>query len=240
MRSMLTVMVVLAMGAACPLTANVFEDDFEAYTLGGDPGTPPVGQAWVLEQQQYATNIRIGDAGGSNSLACERASVQSQAPNARAQLTAQGTADITGQTVTISMRVLKPFKNNSRALAYFQAFNNGNRAVNVFLQDNGNVDYFDGAAVQSTGLTYAVGAWQDFAIEVDYSAQTYTVLINGATTAGATDIAMENGESSMELFSIGSGKGGTVWLDDLVITPEPTTMALLAGGMVLGLIRRRR
>ena len=232
MRGIWTVLMVMMMSGAA-LAAPLFFDDFTDDTPGGDPGTPVIGQPWVLDQQQYGENIRIGVLGGSNALGCARYSGQSQAPNAQAHLTAQDTADITGGAATISMRVLKQSGN----LAYFSSYSGGGRGVNVHLWDDGSVVYYDGAS-NVTGLTYTVGAWHDLAIECDFGAQTYTIKIDGSTVAGATDVPMETATSTMEYLAIGSGKGGTVWVDDVTITPEPATALIAIAGVAL--LRRRR
>ena len=209
---------------------TVFQDDFEDDPLGGDPGTPLVGEPWVLDQQQYDYNIRIGDSGGSNSLACQRYGVQSQSPNAQAHLTSEDAALTTGKEVTIQLNFIKPVVGDSRALFYLQGYDDATRFVNVWGKDDGTVSYYD-TSEHATGLTYDMAAWHELEIVADMTAQTYTISVDTNATPGSTDIPFAAAADTLTNVNIGSGKSGAVYSDDWLITvPEQTLVPGDANG----------
>ena len=239
MRGIWAVVIVGVATAGPAFGAVLFQDDFEAYSVGSDPGVPPIGQAWVLDRQQYADNLRISDMGPSHSLACERYSVQNQSPNAQAHLTAQGTADAAGHVVTISMDLNKQFGDSAATLAALAAYNGDARLANIYLKDDGSIVYYD-TAVHATGLTYTTSAWHVFELEFDFSARTFSIRMDGSATEGSTGIAMVAGESTMTHLAIAAGSGGTLYVDNLLIVPEPATAFFWSLGIGAALLRRRR
>ena len=98
----------LTVAVGSPVSADlVFEDYFVGYPSGnGNPGTPPVGDPWTVEDEQYAENIRIGDVGADQSLIVQRHSGQSTAPKAVANISSADSVAMTDQLATIDVETL--------------------------------------------------------------------------------------------------------------------------------------
>ena len=236
MKTLLTTSVlVLLVGvwASPVLGVVIFEDHFAEYPIGnGNPGTPPVGADWTVEQEQYDWNIRIGDTGGDNCLIVQRASVQSQAPKAVANITSEGSTSIEGKTALISAEIHVPAGN----AVYLQGRDGTTTLFNINL-NAGDVTYYDGSTTVDTGLDFTTDQFESIEIDCDFTAHTFTISVEGNTTTGSTDVAFWNNGSTMTAFVLGAAKGTTGYIDDLIITPEPATIGLLLLGV--GFLRRK-
>ena len=217
----------------------VFQDDFSDDLNGPDgPGSPPIGQSWTITESPPNAEVKID----SGFMVISRGSTATSAPTAVGDLTPAAASTYTGGTFTSDFVLYKTNAGSSAALFIVAPENNGNRLVSVVFQDDGDVEYFNGASFTDTGLDYTVASFDNnVSIAVDCSSYTATVSVNGNTTPGSTNFPFLNNENTMDGLLFTPGKGGFAFIDNVNVNavPEPVSAGLLVGCLG-GMILRRR
>ncbi len=92
--------------------------------------------------------------------------------------------------------------------------------------DDYGIAYHDDTSYGNTGVSYTADVWQKWALDLDVTAQTFTLTVDGNTSAALP--FRHAGAYSKFLFYCGNS--GNAYFVDAV--PEPSTLALLATGLI--------
>jgi hypothetical protein len=96
---------------------------------------------------------------------------------------------------------------------------------------DGNVYYVaPGVSVQPTGLHYSTNTWQEWDIEYQIGASTFSASVGGVTVSGLS--ALTQGGVGAFWAVNGSNVAGSWYMDSVASVPEPSTIVMLACGMM--------
>lgn len=107
---------------------------------------------------------------------------------------------------------------------------------------NGYIYCFDSAGVvQFTGLYYQVNTWQKWEIDYVVGESSYTLTVDGNSATLGSGYMMNPGATAVgAIFLDGYSSASEVYVDDILVTPEPATLSVLGIGALLVGLRRRR
>ena len=194
--------------------------------FGQPNGAPNLGDAWQLYSYQ---NSGTGNGG-----------------SAYANTTFAGGALAIGQTVSIGfeMRALDNPNNGNPSTsgqAGLSLLNGSGNAITFYIYGGGPGNYFytdAGSTAANAGpMTYQYQNPFTIAFTVT-GASTYNAVAGSDSWSGTYSGSLVG----MQVFDIKGGNGSDVGFNNLAIVPEPSTVGLVAGGLVmlLGSQRRRR
>jgi hypothetical protein len=247
---------------ACVLAAapafGAFSDNFESSTPGSLPATTTStsfsaqpGDWFVYagsdtSQTLVTDAVTPGAAEGSNYFQITRPDGGNMA--IAAAFEAWDTPQV-GGTVTANWQMRVPTQGAGfPALIYLTSSldNDNNSGLNTSsaalrISNSGQIEVITGNTSTFTPLvvpTYVVDTWQNWVLTADLTAQTATLAIDGVQSSSFgfnTSVNSANG-----LAFLGGGSDATVFVDDVQIVPEPSSMLLAGAGVGLIALRRRR
>ena len=228
----------LALVASRAEAVVILQDGFEGYAASAtwpnfgqdyDPGTPPVGEPWVISEGApdkvqvlscpAGTNYYCaGPASGSKYLQFYR----NDAPYsiAWAPLSAANSALLTEKTLTVDMMIYKNSIDGWTGQGMISSFNSApgsftGRAFDFYFQDDSKVRYYDGS-YHDTGLTYTKDEWQHLTVVADFKSRTYMLGLEGNWTP-ALPFA-ENVSTIQTLFLGGEALNARAAFDDVTMS----------------------
>ncbi len=234
-----------------PARAAGFTDDFDA----GVPGTFPAGWA-VANKPGSSTESAIG---GTNGIQEIIASESRSAPqslhlyaDASYNIVYRPFSRVTTGLVVVDFAIrLDAAPHNSSAAVFIDdradaswPLSNPEHYGLYFTGDwhGRQIGWFDGTWHDLGG--YDLNRWYDVKLMLDLDAKAFDIFIDDGALVfeGAlpNQPSLVNGVQRLALFNDnGTGYSGSAWFDNISVSPEPTTMSLLAlGGLVV--LRRRR
>ena len=224
---------------ASPASAALFMDNFESDTVGADPviGAGDTGGSWVLNEGlaghvdvvtgQYLQLTRRGDAVGT-------------AYFADANATGWNVASTTNKVVTFSTKLQAASDSADSMLLVFSS--TGIAAppaaldmFDIYFAPTGIIHFYDraGGSWSNPTFGYTLGAWHDVSVTLDTTARTFQLQVDSNT-----DIVRSWTGASHQLGTVtlaAGGPGAEGLFDNVGLVPEPTSLALLATGL-LGLL----
>lgn len=111
------------------------------------------------------------------------------------------------------------------------------------LSTSENVDKFYQQGNAATGVPIQYDKWVEVSVDIDLTANTCEIFYDGVSVAAGTwTTGVEpTNIQVMDIFPIpGDIAASAIYYDDISLTPEPATMALLGMGGLMMLRRRRR
>ncbi len=235
MKKLFGLTVVLALVAA-PAFANVFEADFEAETVG-TPFTPSA-SGWTSAWDDNTSIVAPG-LGGS-----------AQAVRHSSDGTEYGGFELMSPVWTNTFGMISADLKITSDDCLYQFVPSGTDYYNTRINFNpdGSIEVAqvnaagDAFEFIATGATFPEAMEFNFAVEV-LANGTLTAYLNGSPifTGLDTTFALEGAADGIEQVLIFSDNYsyGTLDMDNVVMTPEPATLALLAIGGVVAIRRRR-
>ena len=117
----------------------------------------------------------------------------------------------------------------------------GDACIVVYGSADGGTVYVMNSAGggQASGLTHQLDTWELWEIDWVVGATSYTLTIGGNSLT--TSVMKDPGATQVGALFFGGFSGATrLLVDDVLVTPEPATLAVLSLGLIAALIRRRR
>jgi hypothetical protein len=236
----------VAGGLSLTLNANaaVFTDNFDSYSAGALGGQG----AWTGAQPGRIDVVAGGGVGGTNGV-----QITGLGLSGGNLLTQQTIPAVTGNLITITFNVKGGTQGSALTMwnIYFKDASNNDMA-RVYL-GSGIIRGRTAVAPVITGDTAlsANGLWDTVKVVVDTVAKTcsYSLSLNGGPFnpfAGTSTLGYAGGGTQIEKIVWEATQGTSSGVDGLVISfdnlslvPEPTTLGLLALGM-MGFVSRRK
>jgi hypothetical protein len=230
MRQIAMLLMVLGLAVFAAQGAPVFQENFDSYTSWPDGGWSTVGTTGLSSP---------GNGGSGQALELTRPASGETA--AWHSFTEQSTGTVTayiGQSINSSpgsaggLRFLLSDFTAGKDLGYICLTEDG------FVTMNTTNGYFESRRIG----TYEADTWYPISISWDAVAKTVTASFDGGTplTLGYAEAGANIANGLMAYNANTSGGTWYSYVDDIVVTPEPATMGLLALGGLGMLIRRKR
>jgi hypothetical protein len=275
---LLTVMATLGFVGSFASADIVFQDNFEGYpgasgwfpaadwTDDYDPGTPPVGPAWITNESAgvrnqvvaHPQNLTPATTGYPEFAAFEGSKYLhfNQSPTytdniSWASLPATPQSSLTLDVRTFGLSGHDGWHSGLRIVGYGSAATLGtDPAFDIRLLEAGS---FTDGTVQTRGaggivttvpgLVHNVNTWEHLTIEADLTTDTFSLTLDGVTVPGLTwaggDLSAIQSVAFMTANNIGDRRGGVDALTISTVVPEPASAGVVAlAGLALAVRRR--
>ena len=222
---------------ASPASAALFMDNFESDTVDTDPviGAGDTGGSWVVNED-IAGHVNV--VAGQYLQLTRRGDTETHPADAHA--TGWNVASTTNKVVTFSTKLQAASDSADSMLLVFSSTGITEHPAaldmfDIYFATDGVIHFYDRAGNDWSNPTfgYTLGAWHDVAVTLDTTARTFQLQVDSNT-----DIARSWTGPSHQLGTVtlaAGGPGAEGLFDNVGLVPEPTSLALLATGL-LGLL----
>lgn len=243
-RALLVVGIGVLAFAAASMAAPIFQDDFEGGVYAGSGGK------WTAANTTYLMTW---------------ATDQAKSPTHSAKTTLSGAriyANLGQEVATPTLEFWLYDDSMTRSFAQIAGYTGAgyNQGTNEALLAIGKYNsvtmpgetwgnYYSGRVTYGTTVGWFMlngpgsptrsAGWHKFKVEVTSGGTAANFYVDGILSRTITGLTVRNYDSVTLGFGTSSTSNGNSWYDDVSVTPEPATMALLGLG-ALPLIRRRR
>ena len=225
----LFVVLFLLLGGTQSSGVTVIQDGFEDYSGVWDGlgiGSPNIGHSFTAVQDDASDLGSSAHASsGGASILIQRYNADPQESILKCNLYQEDSdlVEVVG-AATIEFAFYKIYANDSGAYGQVQVFDGGVELFRILFQDNGSIDYYNGSTHVDTGLVYPLDQYVGVQVDVDWVAQSFTVMVDGNSTGGSTGVAFLNSSVGMESVWFGAGPNAQFRIDDLKIeVPDSVT-----------------
>ena len=135
---------------------------------------------------------------------------------------------------------------NARAQIMMVAANSASATARAWIRPDGNggvdavVNNGAGLVAVDTGLNYLTGVWQEWVLEYEVGATTFSVAVGGSALVTGFNSAGSGTVVGVDFVNGAGSPAGSFYLDAVPV-PEPSSLALLlCGGIGLAAVARKR
>ncbi|MCC7083427.1 MAG: PEP-CTERM sorting domain-containing protein [Pirellulales bacterium] len=225
--------------------ALVYADDFEAETIGLNPLTPTIGANWFNNGNLSSNTVQanpLANAQNSSTRALQSERAGTPAGYSWIDLTPAESAQLAaGEKLTIQYQHYWP--DAAKGGVFLGAYDNAshsftNNAIDLELRAglNRRFEYYNSATGYVNSGLSGTDNWDSITIVADFAANSWTLSVNGSSTA-ALPFTDNNDMSSVQTIMFGGSSGQTLaYVDNVRVyvgeLPEPGAMCLLGSGVL--------